>query len=151
MWVEDCRHAEKYAVIVAFAVLAAPDIYFGARLKEGNPDRALSFTITTRLAYGCSPGSRGDVSQTNIAVVGEQGCARRSFTFVLQRTPLFFHERRLSFSVELQRQASWCTADGGVLGEYYSSPVAADHKVYIAIREGVVVVLDAGEELKNTG
>ncbi len=36
----------------------------------------------------------------------------------------------------------------GVLGEYYSSPVAADNKVYIASAEGVVVVLDAGEELK---
>jgi len=31
---------------------------------------------------------------------------------------------------------------------YYSSPVAADDKVYIASAEGVVVVLDAGEELK---
>jgi outer membrane protein assembly factor BamB len=36
----------------------------------------------------------------------------------------------------------------GALGYYYSSPVAADHKVYIASAEGVVVVLDAGEELK---
>ena len=33
-------------------------------------------------------------------------------------------------------------------GYYYSSPVAADDKVYIASAEGVVVVLDAGEELK---
>jgi outer membrane protein assembly factor BamB len=36
----------------------------------------------------------------------------------------------------------------GAPGYYYSSPVAADHKVYIASSEGVVVVLDAGEELK---
>ena len=34
------------------------------------------------------------------------------------------------------------------LGYYYSSPVAADNKVYIASADGVVVVLDAGEELK---
>ena len=36
----------------------------------------------------------------------------------------------------------------GALGYYYSSPVAADKKIYIASAEGVVVVLDAGEKLK---
>ena len=36
----------------------------------------------------------------------------------------------------------------GAPGYYYSSPVAADNKVYIASAEGMVVVLDAGEELK---
>jgi hypothetical protein len=38
------------------------------------------------------------------------------------------------------------TARLGVPGYYYSSPVAADQKVYIPSEEGVVVVvLDAGE------
>jgi outer membrane protein assembly factor BamB len=36
----------------------------------------------------------------------------------------------------------------GAPGYYYSSPVAADNKLYIASEEGVVVVLDAGEQLK---
>jgi outer membrane protein assembly factor BamB len=36
------------------------------------------------------------------------------------------------------------TARLGVPGYYYSSPVAADQKVYIASEEGTVVVLDAG-------
>jgi outer membrane protein assembly factor BamB len=36
----------------------------------------------------------------------------------------------------------------GALGYHYSSPVAADNKIYIASEEGVVVVLDGGEELK---
>ena len=35
----------------------------------------------------------------------------------------------------------------GTLGYYYSSPVAADHRIYIASVEGVVVVLEAGEKL----
>ena len=35
----------------------------------------------------------------------------------------------------------------GALGYYYSSPVAADNKVYIASEEGVVVVLEAGDQL----
>jgi outer membrane protein assembly factor BamB len=36
----------------------------------------------------------------------------------------------------------------GAPGYYYSSPVAADDKVYIASEEGVVSVLGAGAELK---
>jgi outer membrane protein assembly factor BamB len=35
----------------------------------------------------------------------------------------------------------------GSPGYYYSSPVAADQRIYIASEEGVVVVLDAGETL----
>jgi outer membrane protein assembly factor BamB len=36
----------------------------------------------------------------------------------------------------------------GELGYYYSSPVAADDKIYVASADGAVVVLDAGEKLK---
>jgi outer membrane protein assembly factor BamB len=35
----------------------------------------------------------------------------------------------------------------GAPGYYYSSPVAADGRIYIASAEGTVVVLDAGEKL----
>ena len=61
--------------------------------------------------------------------------------FILSRTAV-------SFSVEWQRQVSWSYSGRlGALGYYYSSPVAADNKIYIASEEGVVVVLDAGEKL----
>ena len=33
------------------------------------------------------------------------------------------------------------------MGYYYASPVAADRKVFIASEEGVVVVLEAGDQL----
>src|SRR6266576_7104224 len=35
----------------------------------------------------------------------------------------------------------------GTLGYYYSSPVAADHRIYVASAEGVVTVIDAGVKL----
>jgi outer membrane protein assembly factor BamB len=35
----------------------------------------------------------------------------------------------------------------GAPGYYYSSPVAADQKIYISSEKGVVVVLDAGAKL----
>ena len=53
-----------------------------------------------------------------------------------------------SFSLEMRRRASSCTADARERpGYYYSSPVAADNKIYIASEEGVVAVLAAGEQL----
>jgi outer membrane protein assembly factor BamB len=36
----------------------------------------------------------------------------------------------------------------GALGDYYSSAVAAGGKIYIASQPGVVVVYEAGDELK---
>ena len=36
----------------------------------------------------------------------------------------------------------------GAMGYHYSSPVAADNKIYTASEEGVVVVLDGGEKFK---
>jgi hypothetical protein len=35
----------------------------------------------------------------------------------------------------------------GTLGYYYSSPVAADKRIYIASAEGVVTVIEAGAKL----
>ena len=35
----------------------------------------------------------------------------------------------------------------GTLGYYYSSPDAADNRIYIASAEGVVTVIDAGAKL----
>ena len=53
----------------------------------------------------------------------------------------------VSFSVELRKPASCLTPHGWESpGYYYSSPVAADQRVYIASEEGAVVVLDAGEK-----
>ena len=34
----------------------------------------------------------------------------------------------------------------GAMGYYYASPVAADQKIFIASEEGVVVVLEAGDQ-----
>ncbi len=36
----------------------------------------------------------------------------------------------------------------GAPGYYYSSPIAADNRIYVASADGVVVVLDAGDQLK---
>ena len=65
---------------------------------------------------------------------------------VLQRKTLHFPERRNRFLSSREDRRVVVHRTTGSPGYYYSSPVAADQKVYIASEEGVVVVLDAGEK-----
>ena len=94
------------------------------------------------------PGSKGEISATNFA-----GSERKGVPGV--PSPLYYTERLYTFQ---NGGIAYCrvAATGalvynerlGAPGYYYSSPVAADNKVYIASSEGVVVVLEAGEKLK---
>ena len=94
------------------------------------------------------PGGKGEISQANIAWSEKKGGPGVP-------SPLHYNGRLYTFQ---NGGIVFCrTAKTGELvysgrlgapGYYYSSPVAADNKVYIASEEGVVVVLDAGAELK---
>jgi outer membrane protein assembly factor BamB len=91
------------------------------------------------------PGSTGEVSQANIAWSERKGVPGVP-------SPLFYNGRLYTFQnggIVFCRVATTgglsYTARLGAPGYYYSSPVAADQKVYIASEEGVVVVLDAGQ------
>ena len=94
------------------------------------------------------PGSMGELSQSNIAWSERKGVPGVS-------SPLYYKGRLYSFmngGIVFCRVATTgklvYSGRIGAPGYYYSSPVAADDKIYIASAEGVVVVLDAGEELK---
>jgi outer membrane protein assembly factor BamB len=94
------------------------------------------------------PGSRGEVSQANIGWSERRGVPGVP-------SPLYYNGRLYTFQnggIVFCRAAKTgelvYSGRLGALGYYYSSPVAADNKVYIASADGVVVVLDAGEELK---
>ena len=94
------------------------------------------------------PGSKGEVSQANIAWSERKGVPGVP-------SPLYYNGRLYTFQnggIVFCRVAKTgelvYSGRLGALGYYYSSPVAADNKVYIASAEGVVVVLDAGEKLK---
>ena len=70
-------------------------------------------------------------------------------------SPLYYNERLYTFqnggivSCRVAKTGKLVyTGRLGALGDYYSSPVAAGHRIYIASAEGVVVVLDAGEKLQ---
>ena len=129
--------------------LAAPDIILEPAAEKRNPDRAAQFYADNAArVLAVRPGGRGDVSQTNIAWSERRGVPGVP-------SPLYYNGRLYSFMnggiVSCRVATTGKLLYSGrleALGEYYSSPVAAGHKVYIASADGVVVVLDAGEELK---
>jgi outer membrane protein assembly factor BamB len=128
---------------------AAPDIILEPAAIKKNPDRAEQFYAknASRLV-AVRPGGTGEVNETRIAWSEHKGVPGVP-------SPLYYEGRIYTF---LNGGIVYCreAATGkllysgrlGALGDYYASPVAADHKVYIASSEGVVSVLDAGEELK---
>ena len=127
--------------------LAAPDIILETAAERKDPDRAAQFyEKNAARVMAVSPGTTGEVSQANIAWSERRGVPGVP-------SPLYYNGRLYTFQnggivfCRVARTGELLyTARLGVPGYYYSSPVAADQKVYIASEEGVVVVLDAGEK-----
>jgi outer membrane protein assembly factor BamB len=128
--------------------LAAPDIIWETAAERQNPDGAARFYANNSArVMAVRPGSKGEVSEANIAWSERKGVPGVP-------SPLYYNGRLYTFQnggIVFCRIAATgellYTARLGAPGYYYSSPVAADQKVYIASEEGVVVVLDAGEKL----
>lgn len=150
-WVGGLPPCGKSTPVIGGGLLffAAPDIILEPAAEKRNPDRAAQFYANNAARVSAiRPGNRGDVTETNIAWSEHKGVPGVP-------SPLYYNGRLYSF---MNGGIVFCrVAKTGklvysgrleALGEYYSSPVAADNKVYIASAEGVVVVLDAGEELK---
>jgi outer membrane protein assembly factor BamB len=128
--------------------LAAPDIILERAAERRNPDRAAQFYANNAArVMAVRPGSKGEVSQANIAWSESKGVPGVP-------SPLYYNGRLYTFQnggIVFSRVAKTgelvYSGRLGAPGYYYSSPVAADQKIYIASEEGVVVVLDAGEKL----
>ncbi len=94
------------------------------------------------------PGSKGEINQTSIAWTERKGVPGVP-------SPLYYDGRLYTvqnggiiFCRNAKTGELIYSGRLGALGYYYSSPVAADHRIYIASAEGEVVVLDAGATLK---
>jgi outer membrane protein assembly factor BamB len=132
-----------------FVFLAAPDIILETTAEKRNPERAAQFYANNAArVMAVRPGGKGEVSQANIAWSERKGVPGVS-------SPLYYNGRLYTFQnggIVFCRVAKTgelvYSGRLGAGGYYYSSPVAADNKIYIASEEGVVVVLDAGEQLK---
>ena len=94
------------------------------------------------------PGSKGELSQANIAWSEKRGVPGVPSPLYYKGRLYTFQNGGIVFCRVAKTGELLYSGRLGAPGYYYSSPVAADNKVYIASEEGVVVVLDAGEQLK---
>jgi outer membrane protein assembly factor BamB len=128
---------------------AAPDIILTVEAEKRNPERAAQiYANNASRVMAIRPGGKSEVNQTHVAWTQTKGVPGVP-------SPLYYNGRLYTVQnggVVFCRVAKTgelvYSGRTGAMGYYYSSPVAADNKIYLASEEGVVVVLDGGEELK---
>src|SRR5262245_18071759 len=150
-WVGGLPPCGKSTPVIGDGLLffAAPDIILETAAEKQNPDRAAQFYANNAARVtAVRPGGKGAISQAHIAWSERKGVPGVP-------SPLYYNGRlytiqnggivfcRVAKTGELVYSGRL-----GAPGYYYSSPVAADQKIYIASEEGVVSVLDSGAELK---
>jgi outer membrane protein assembly factor BamB len=150
-WVAGLPPCGKSTPVIGDGLLffAAPDIIMETAAEKRNPERAAQlYANNASRVVAVRSGGKGEVNQTNIAWSEHKGVPGVP-------SPLYYNGRLYTFQnggIVFSRVAKTgellYSGRLGAPGYYYSSPVAADNKVYIASEEGVVVVLDAGEQLK---
>ena len=129
--------------------LAAPDIILDPAAEKSNPERAAQiYANNSARVMAVRPGSTGELSQAKIVWSERRGVPGVPSPLYYNGRLYTFQNGGIVFCRDAKTGALVYSGRLGALGYYYSSPVAADNKVYIASADGVVVVLDAGEKLK---
>ncbi len=129
--------------------LAAPDIILEPAAEKRNPDRAAQiYANNAARVLAVRPGGSGDVTQTHVVWSEKKGVPGVPSPLYYQGRLYTIQNGGIIFCRAAKTGELVYSGRLGELGYYYSSPVAADDKVYIASADGVVVVLDAGQELK---
>src|SRR5262249_40389110 len=151
-WVAGLPPCGKSTPVVGGGLLfmAAPDIILEREAVKRSPERAEKFYEKNNArVWAIRPGGKGEINQTHVAWSEHKGVPGVP-------SPLFYQDRLYTFlngGIVYARSAKTgelvYSGRSGELGDYYSSPVAADNRVYIGSTEGALVVLDAsGNELK---
>jgi outer membrane protein assembly factor BamB len=149
-WVGGLPPCGKSTPVIGDGLLffAAPDIILEPVAEQRNPDRAAQiYANNSARVMAVRPGANGELGPANIVWSERKGVPGVP-------SPLYYNGRLYTFQ---NGGIVYCRAAKtgellysgrlGAPGYYYSSPVAAGGKVYIASAEGVVVVLDAGDKL----
>lgn len=149
-WVGGLPPCGKSTPVIGGGLLffAVPDIILEPAFVKRDPARAEQiYSNNAARVVAVRPGGKGEVSETKVAWSERRGVPGVP-------SPLYYKGRLYTFrngGIVYCRVAETgkvlYSGRLGALGDYYSSPVAADNKIYIASADGVVVVLDAGEEL----
>jgi outer membrane protein assembly factor BamB len=129
--------------------LAAPDIILEQAAEKRNPERAAQFYARNgNRLIAVRPGHTGEVAQANIAWSDRKGVPGVPSPLYYDGRLYTFKDGGLVFCRVAQSGEMLYEERLGTIGYYYSSPVAADHRIYIASAEGVVTVIDAGPKLE---
>ncbi len=129
--------------------LAAPDIILETAAERRNPERAAQFYAKNAArVMAVRPGDKGEVNKANIAWSERKGVPGVPSPLYYKGRLYTFQNGGFVFCRVAKTGELIYSGRLGASGYYYSSPVAADEKVYIASEEGVVLVLDSGEKLK---
>jgi outer membrane protein assembly factor BamB len=127
---------------------AAPDIILEQSAEKRNPEKAAQFYAKNKNSLmAVRPGSTGEVAQANIAWSDRKGVPGVPSPLYYNGRLYTFKDGGLVFCREADTGKLLYDERIGTLGYYYSSPVAADNRIYIASTEGVVTVIDAGAKL----
>jgi outer membrane protein assembly factor BamB len=127
--------------------LAASDIIWEPSAEKQNPEGAARFYANNAArVMAVRPGSTGEVVSTNIVWSERRGVPGVPSALYYNGRLYTFKDGGLIFCRAAESGELLYSERLGTLGYYYSSPVAADHKIYIASADGAVVVLDAGEK-----
>jgi outer membrane protein assembly factor BamB len=150
-WVAGLPPCGKTTPVVGGGMVffAASDIIMDVEAEKRNPERAAQiYANNASRVMAVRPGGKEAVNETHVAWSEHKGTPGVP-------SPLYYNQRLFTvqnggivYSRVARTGELVYSGRIGAMGYYYSSPVAADNKIYIASEEGVVVVLDGGEELK---
>jgi outer membrane protein assembly factor BamB len=128
---------------------AAPDIILEVAAEKRNPEQAAQFYAkNASRVMAVRPGGKGEVNNTHVAWTENKGVPGVPSPLYYRGRLYTFQNGGIVYARVAETGALVYSGRVGAPGYYYSSPVAADDKIYVASEEGVVVVLDGGEELK---
>jgi outer membrane protein assembly factor BamB len=149
-WIGGLPPCGKSTPVIGDGLLyfAAPDIILEEGFEKNNPERAAQiYAKNASRLTAVRPGGTGEVNQTHVAWSETKGVPGVPSPLYYEGRLYAFLNGGIVYSRLAKTGALLYTGRLGAMGYYYSSPVAADHKVFIASEEGVVVVLDAGDQL----
>jgi outer membrane protein assembly factor BamB len=130
--------------------VAASDIILEPTAEKRNPDRAAQFYANNKArTMAVQPGSAGEVPPKNILWSEQRGTPGVPSLLYFNGLLYSFKDGGLIFCRDAQTGSLLYSERLETPGYYYSSPVTADNKIYIASAEGVVVVLETGAKFKK--
>jgi outer membrane protein assembly factor BamB len=153
-WIGDLPPCGKSTPVIGGGLLymAVPDIILEQAAEKKDPEQAAKFYANNSAkVMAIRPGGKDALIQARIAWSERKGVPGVP-------SPLYYNGRLYTFlngGIVFCRKAETgeevYSGRVGTPGYYYSSPVVAGDKIYTASADGVVVVLDAGEQLKVLG